>query len=94
MKRKTITKRIPTTYIQQSLYFYLLNIYSTPPLASHHQQITHSPPLQLNTTFTYPNAKVDRKESSCEKEVYIVCHVVALFDKARNMHLITKIKGL
>ena len=70
MKRKTIMKRIPITYKQQSLYFYLLNTFSTPPLTSHHQQITHSPPLQLNTTFTYPNAKVDRKESRCKKDVY------------------------
>ncbi|WP_455050632.1 hypothetical protein [Hoylesella nanceiensis] len=30
-----------------------------PTLVSHHQQITHSSPLQLNTTFTYPYAKVD-----------------------------------
>ncbi len=41
-----------------------------PPLASHHQQITHSPSLQLTPSFDNPNAKVDRKENHCKKEAY------------------------
>ncbi|WP_311417688.1 hypothetical protein [Hoylesella nanceiensis] len=59
MKRKTITKRIPTTYNQQSLYFYLLNTHSLTLLISHRQQITHSSPPQLTPSFDSPSTKVD-----------------------------------
>jgi len=69
-EKKNYHKKIPTTYNQQSLHFYLLITYSTPPLISHHQQITHSSPLQLTSSFDNLSAKVDRRESRCKKDVY------------------------